>query len=78
LVKTKRFSKFKLKYDVEYRVLENKSGLWTYKRLQGRAYSRLVVFHSCTEKSYDGYIVSLVIVAGGLQGRSPLSEADFD
>jgi len=43
-VKIQRSSELKLKYDAEDEILENKSGLWTYKGRQGPSYSSLVVF----------------------------------
>jgi hypothetical protein len=55
------------------RVLENKSGLRTYKRHQGPSYSLCSSSNYSFEKSYDGYLVPPIIVAGGLLNLVMLS-----
>jgi hypothetical protein len=46
--------------------LESKNGFWTYQKHQGLSYSLFLSSNSRIEKSYDGYTIFPVIVAGGL------------
>jgi hypothetical protein len=53
-----RLKRKAVKYDAEDRVQEDKSGLWTYKRLQGQSYSLLVVFKLIHQRNMTVILLS--------------------